>query len=545
MRLQRSDLELVQLGNRWGSEDVVLITYGDTIRKDGEPGLQTLKRFLGNHMGDAVNGVHILPFSPYSSDDGFSVIDYYSINEKLGDWKDVQRLSEDYKVMADLVINHCSVESEWFQQFLKGEEPGKDYFITADPNVDWINVVRPRATPLLTRVETVDGEKHVWCTFSPDQVDLNFACPEVLIECLRIIRYYLDQGVNWFRLDAVGFLWKEEGTSCMHLPQTHEIIRVIRLFIEHASPDAVVVTETNVPNHENISYFGNGNEAHLIYNFSLPPLLLNTLLTGSSMHLRKWLTTMPPAQYGRAFLNFIASHDGIGLRPTEGILSDDERDSLMDTMKKYGGEISMRRMPDGKEKPYEINISLFDALQGTITGKPDDLQIQRFICAHTIVLALEGIPAIYIHSFLATENDHELRKETGRVRSINRHKWDEDEIVKKLSDAKSSHAQVLNGLRERIQVRQKQPAFHPNATQYTLQLDDGLFGVWRQNGKRDQSIFALNNISSVAKEINLQELNLIDSEDWMDLLTNQVIEDCRGVVVLQPYQSMWITNRRF
>ncbi len=543
MRLPLPNQTLVQPENRWNEQDVMLITYGDSIHKENETGLRTLRRFLRDHLSGAISGVHILPFSPFSSDDGFSVIDYYQVREDLGDWQDIQKLAQDYTVMGDLVINHCSAESEWFQQFLKDEEPGKDFFISADPDVNRSQVVRPRSSPLLTTVETVNGTKHVWCTFSPDQVDLNFSSPKVLLECLRIIRYYLDQGITWFRLDAVGFLWKEDGTNCMHLPQTHEIIRLLRLFIEHANPNAVVITETNVPNHENISYFGNGNEAHLIYNFSLPPLLLNTLLTGSSQHLKTWLSTMPPAQFGRAFLNFIASHDGIGLRPTEGLLSDDERENLMTTIRRYGGSISMRAMPNGEEKPYELNISLFDALQGTISGVPDNHHVARFICAHTIVLSLEGIPAFYIHSFLATTNDTERVQHTGQARSINRHQWIESDLHQQLADPASTHAQVLTQLRQRIQVRQRQEAFHPNSTQYTLQLEDGLFGVWRQNIRRNQSIFAINNISNTEKTISLADLNMIDSEEWYDLLTNQVIHDCRGDLTLHPYQSVWITNR--
>ena len=543
MRLKRADMQMVTPTSRWDQRDVACITYGDSIAKKDEPGLVTLRRFLQKHLGTALSSVHVLPFSPFSSDDGFSVIDYYALRKDLGTWSDLQRLGQDYKVMGDVVLNHCSSQSDWFQQFLRGEEPGKDFFIPTNPDGDWGKVVRPRASPLLTKVETVAGEKHVWCTFSPDQVDLNFANPQVLLECLRIIRYYLDQGVKWFRLDAVGFLWKEEGTTCIHLPQTHEIIRFLRLLIEHASHEAVVITETNVPNHENISYFGNGNEAHLIYNFSLPPLLLNAMISGSSLHLRNWLMTMPPAQYGRAYLNFIASHDGIGMRPTEGLLSDQERDQLLDTMRTFGGEVSTRKDREGEEKPYEINISLFDAMQGTIAGEPDEFQIPRFLCAHTIVLALEGIPAFYIHSLLATGNDLELFEKTGRARSINRHQWCEDKLEAQMADKDSVHARILTSMRQQILIRQRQPAFHPNATQYTLQLADELFGVWRQNSRRDQSIFAVSNISTKPQQLNLRQLNLIDSEAWYELLSGCEIEDNQGVMTLQPYQSVWITNQ--
>ena len=109
------------------------------------------------------------------------------------------------------------MQSTWFQNFIKGEGEGHDYFITEDPDTDLSSIVRPRSSPLLTPVETSDGVKHVWSTFSPDQVDLNFKNPEVLLECMRIIKTYLDRGVSLFRFDAVGFLW-ESNRYLRHAP---------------------------------------------------------------------------------------------------------------------------------------------------------------------------------------------------------------------------------------------------------------------------------------------------------------------------------------
>ena len=332
------------------------------------------------------------------------------------------------------------------------------------------------------------------------------------------------------------------GTSCIHLTETHELIRVMRLLLEHCNDQTVVVTETNVPNHENLSYFGNGNEAHLIYNFSLPPLLLNALVTGSCGHLKTWMMTMPPAQFGRGFFNFLASHDGIGLRPTEGLLSDTERETLLDTMRSFGGEVSMRKAPDGTDKPYEINISLFDAMKGTVAG-PDAWQVDRFVCAHTVLLALEGIPAIYIHSMLGTENDHDLREKTGHARSINRHSWHEPTITGLLDNPDSHHHMVFNALQDRIAIRCQQAAFHPNATQYTLHFGDAVFAFWRQSLSRDQSIFVLNNISNKEQTIPLSELNLINTETWCDLLTGEEVGSDQQELVLHPYQCAWISNK--
>ncbi|MGD9418089.1 MAG: alpha-amylase family glycosyl hydrolase [Verrucomicrobiota bacterium JB025] len=528
---------------KWNQKDVIMITYGDSIIDEGHTPLKSLYRFMNRELKGVISGVHILPFSPYSSDDGFSVIDYNEVNPDLGTWDDIKMIGADYKLMADLVVNHCSSESKWFKNYLRGEAPGKDYFIEQPPDTDLSEVVRPRSSPLLTKVETVDGEKHVWCTFSADQVDLNYANPEVLFEMVRIIRDYIEKGIRFFRLDAVAFVWKEPGTSCVHLPQTHELIKLLRLVIENLEPAAVVITETNVPNRENLSYFGNDNEAHLIYNFSLPPLLINALLTGSSKYLKSWMMSMPPARRGRGYLNFIASHDGIGVRPAEGLLSESEQEDLLGTLQSFGGHISMRRMPDGVEKPYEVNISLFDAFKGMVGKGPDEWQAERFLCAHTILLALEGIPAIYIHSMLGTENDHEGVARTGRNRSINRRKWKASELDEALQDEGKPHGRVFAEMKRRIKIRTAQAAFHPNATQYTLHFGDEIFGFWRESIKRDQSVFALHNISDKPQQVSLVELNLIGTESWRDLLTDTIFDNIGQAVTLEPYQCMWISNR--
>ena len=531
--------------NHWDQSDIALITYANSITRDGEVPLRTLHGFLDTHLKNTVSILHILPFFPYSSDDGFSVMDYLAVNPTMGEWADISALAEDYRLMADLVINHASARSRWFANFKKCVDPGRDYFYTAPEDADTSLVVRPRSSPLLNPVETEEGVKWVWCTFSPDQVDVNFANPQLLAEFVNIICHYMEWGVEVFRLDAVAFLWKALGTPCVHLDQTHEIIKLLRLLIEHKNPRAVVLTETNVPNRENLTYLGNANEAHVIYNFSLPPLLVNALITGSCRHLKTWMMSMPPAQNGTAYLNFIASHDGIGLRPAEGLLQEKEIETLLDTMQSFGGQVSFRRGPEGFEKPYEINISLFDAMKGTATGGPDQYQVERFICAHAIMLALEGIPALYVHSMLGTENDEARFENTGRKRSINRHIWDMDALEVVLADTGSHHARVLSRLKDLIAVRRRQPAFHPNVTQFTMHLGDEIFAFWRQSLKRDQSIFCINNLTPRPKPLALNEINLIGTDSWCDLITGKVFEDLSSNYTLEPYQTLWISNCRY
>lgn len=529
--------------NNWDESDILLITYADTVQREGEKPLQTLYRFLKDCLAETVSAVHILPFFPYSSDDGFSVMDYLAVNESHGSWSDVEKIAGDFKLMADLVINHMSARSRWFENFRKRVDPGKDYFFEGNPKDDLSAVIRPRTSPLLVPVQTEDGERYVWCTFSEDQVDLNFANPRVLIEFAGIIKQYLDHGVLMFRLDAVAFLWKEPGTPCIHLQQTHELIKILRLLIQHHTPNAVVITETNVPNRENLTYFGNANEAHVIYNFSLPPLLINTLVTGSCRHLKTWLMSMPPAQMGTTYLNFIASHDGIGMRPTDGLLEEDEKQRLINTMESFGGRVSHRRTADGRDEPYEINIALWDALKGTAEGGADHCQLQRFLCAHAIMLALEGIPAFYIHSLLGTENDYARVENTGRLRSINRGQWQLDKLEEELENPLCHHSKVYHELKRLIGIRRGQAAFHPNATQFTLHLGLQIFGFWRQSMRRDQSVFCIHNISNEVQQVALSDINLIGTDSWVDLISGMAIDDLSGSITLKPYQSVWLSNQ--
>lgn len=542
MSLQACHTKPVAHENTWNEKDVWLITYGDNIIREGERPLATLNTFVNEELSDAINGMHILPFFPYSSDDGFSVIDYTQVNDGLGDWDDIITIGRSFHLMADLVINHCSSRSGWFDNFKQRKDPGKDYFFEASPDDDISQVVRPRTSPLLREVDTLDGTRYVWCTFSHDQVDLNFSNPKVLCEFIRIIKLYLDRGVRIFRLDAVAFVWKVLGTPCVHLAQTHELVRLIRTLVEHHSSDAILITETNVPNPENLSYFGNANEAHAVYNFSLPPLLLQALTAGTSKHLKAWQMTMPPAQTGTFFFNFIASHDGIGLRPAEGLLSDQEIEELVNAMQLFGARISWRSAEGGRVKPYEINVTLFDALQGTTKG-PDRWQIERFLCAHAIMFSLEGVPGIYIHSMLATNNYYEGVELSNQNRTINRYKWQYDDIKAALGNEHSHHARVFNGMKNLLKIRRKQAAFHPNAVQYTLHLGDEVFGFWRQSQHRDQSIFCLHNVTDQEIRIPVSAINLITLDTWTDLISGTDYSDIRQEVTLKPYQFVWLSNK--
>ena len=526
----------------WSQRDVALITYGDSIVDGGSKPLKVLRDFCEKWLGNCVTWVHILPFFPWTSDDGFSVLDYSSVNQALGDWNDINDIATDYRLMADLVLNHCSSRSAWFDNFKQGIDPGRGYFFAKGPTFDVSRVVRPRTSDLTMPVATWEGEQQVWCTFSHDQVDFDFSNPDVLLEFTRIIRLYLDRGVRIFRLDAVAFTWKRSGTTCINLPEAHDLVRLLRSLIEWVQPDAIIITETNVPNIENLAYFGQRDEAHCIYNFALPPLLIHTLVEADSSRITRWLMSMPPAILGTTYFNFLASHDGIGLRPVEGLLSEGELDSMIDRLQENGALLSWREHADGTRSVYEVNVSLFDAFKHS--GEAVDGTLDRMILAHAILLGLEGVPAIYLHSFVATNNDLTRVENTGHNRAINRHQWALDELTGLLNDAKSQHARCLQAIKQLIDMRQGQPAFHPNATQFTLNCGRSIFGFWRQSPDRAQSVFCLYNVTPTSTTIAAASLNLVGSDSWRDLISGETVdlfsED--PTIELAPYQAVWLTN---
>ncbi len=455
--------------------DSILITYPDQVHEPGKPSLQTLAEFCEAKCRDVVSGIHILPFYPSSSDDGFSVMDYRAVDPALGSWQDVERMGQSFRLMADCVLNHSSVQGQWFQAFLRGDQRYHDYFLTVEGNPDLSQVVRPRTSPLLTEFQSASGSRRVWTTFSADQADLNFHNPQVLLEMLDILLSYALHGAQFIRLDAVAFMWKEPGTTCINLPQTHAIVQLMRAVLDQVAPHVRLITETNVPQADNLSYFGDGtNEAQLVYNFALPPLVLHTLRTGDSSILSSWAARLDLPSDRTTFFNFLASHDGIGLNPVRGILSSRDIDALVAQTLAHGGLISYKQNPDGFLSPYELNINYFDALSDPSGGEPLEIQIARFMAAEAIMLSLRGVPAIYFHSLFGSRNWKEGVDLYKYNRAINREKLDRHELELQLADPASLRSQVFDLHRRLLDRRSASAAFHP----YGLQKDPG-FGQGR------------------------------------------------------------------
>lgn len=521
--------------------DSILITYADQIQLSGQTPLAVLARFCEHYLMDTITGVHILPFYPWTSDDGFSVVDYREVDPRYGNWDSVAELGHHFRLMFDAVINHISVSSAWFQSMLAGSPHYREYFVIPAEGDDLSRVVRPRALPLLTVYKAAEGETKVWTTFSADQVDLNYANPQVLLEIVEVLLFYVAKGAEFIRLDAIAYLWKEPATACINLPQTHRIIQLFRAVLDEIAPHVMLITETNVPHADNISYFGDGaNEAQMVYNFSLPPLVLHAFQTGSAVTLSRWAEGLALPSDKATFFNFLASHDGIGLNPLRGILPESEIDEIVRRVKSHRGLVSYKRDADGAELPYELNINYFDALNDPDADEPLDRQVDRFVTAHAILLAMRGMPAIYFHSLVGSRSWLEGMQMTGHNRTINRRKLQWDELVRVLSNPITRQARVFFRLGHLLKIRRRHPAFHPQGEQKVLPMGAEIFCLLRISPDGTDHVVCLHNISSRA--VSLEKIQLPDQvlPTPRNLISGRFIVN--GSFLIEPYQTLWLAS---
>ncbi len=529
---QRIDSQVYHLSEK----DVILISYGDQVHRDHEPSLETLGEFMDKHLQGVINSIHILPFYPSSSDSGFSVVNYSAVDPRMGSWREIDRISSKYRLMVDGVINHASQFSDWFKAYLDGDKYFKDFFIDLDPSTDLSKVVRPRATPLLSEFTDNDGKIHnIWTTFSKDQVDLNYQNHRVLRNVLDALFYYIEKGATLIRLDAIAFIWKEIGTECVHLPQTHELIQLMREVLHEVAPEVIIITETNVPHHENVSYFGSGDdEAQMVYNFALPPLLIHSILHGDTKTLTRWAQSLSLPSNKVCFFNFTASHDGVGLRPVKGILSDDEIDYLVSHVQDHGGLVSFRAEEDGSQSPYELNCSYIDTLSHP--DEEDILRIKRMLLSQGTALAMPGVPGIYFHSLVGSRNYHDGVKHTGINRAINRETFNVDWLEKELSQQGNLPKTMFDSYKRLISIRTNEKAFNPFGNFVFYDLDPRLFVMEQGCSENIERVLAVHNFSNEEVTFTIpDEITL----PLNDLLSSYEV-DASKIVLLEPYQMMWL-----
>ncbi|EIL9505696.1 sugar phosphorylase [Listeria innocua] len=522
--------------DKWDEKDIVLITYGDQFKEESKKTLPTFKKMYDRYLKSTFEVVHFLPFYSYSSDDGFSVIDYKAVNPELGDWEDIKEMEKSARLMFDFVCNHMSAKSEWFKRYLAGDKEFQNFFVEMDPDTDLSSVTRPRATPVLTPFQFASGkEGYIWTTFSEDQIDLNFACPEVLYKMIDVLMFYLEEGAEYVRLDAVGFMWKVPGTSSIHLDETHEIVKLFRDLVDMAAPGTIIITETNVPHVDNISYFGNGEkEAHMVYQFPLPPLVLHAIHHGNAEFLSNWAKGLELPEGKRTFFNFLASHDGIGLNPVRGIIPEADILALVDDLEKEGALVSYKQNPDGTKSPYEINVTYMDALSKQ--ADTDDLRLARFLVAHAVLMSIPGVPAVYVQSILGSRNDYSGVETTGHNRSINRKKYDLAEITAELNQADSLRKETYDALTKLISTRKAESLFHPEIAMEVLESTAELFVVKRSSGA--ESIILIHNLSE--KEVHYS----LDSGVYTNLYTGSAVTGSDSIK-LRGYEFCWLKTKNY
>lgn len=533
--------------------DALLITYGDMVQEKGQAPLRTLAEFCEAHLREVISGIHLLPHFPYTSDDGFSITNYLAVNPALGTWNDVARLGQSFDLMFDAVFNHMSAQSEWCRKFLADVPAYRDFFVTVEGNPDLSRVVRPRTLPLLTGFQSASGLRQVWTTFSTDQADLNFKNPEVLLATLRALLFYVEKGARFIRLDAIAYLWKSIGTPCIHLPQTHRVIQLWRAVLDEVAPQVLLITETNVPHTDNISYFGDGtNEAQLVYNFALPPLVLHALLRRDATHLTRWAQSLSLPSDRVTFFNFLASHDGIGLNPARGLLPEAEIDYLVDRCQSHGGFINYKHNADASKSPYELNIVYFDAVNDPTAGEPLETQVSRFMVSQCILLALRGLPGIYFHSLFGSRNDHEAAFASGIHRRINRQKFLRAQLEGELARKRARRVCILGRYRAFLRARRRHHAFHPNGGQQVLSCDPRAFVVLRISPDRSERVLCLHNLTGETVNLSLSALGLAGRELaghslWTNLLNGRVHpmnSHAKLLVTLRPYEVNWLKATR-
>lgn len=511
-------------------KDIMLITYGDNVQQEGKSHLQTLKNFVDTYCLPEINTTHILPCFPYTSDDGFSVTDYYEIDPNLGTWEDIKSLSETTNLMFDAVVNHMSKSSKWFQSYLAEEAKFKNYFIEVNPTIDLSKVIRPRALPLLTPFKNKNGiEKHIWTTFSEDQVDLNFAAPEVFLAVLDVLLFYTSKGAKFIRLDAIAFLWKEIGTNCLHLTQTHTIIKLYKEVIKILTDNLYIITETNVPHKENISYFGNGeDEADLVYNFSLAPLLVYSIMKGDVNVLTNWAQTLKFPSNKVCFFNFTASHDGIGMRPLQNIISDEEIGQLAQLTEKHGGQVGYKNNEDGTQSPYELNCNYMDLLSNP--NEDNDIRLAKMMLTQSLMLAFPGVPGIYFHSLIGSRNYYKGVEESGIKRRINREKLEYTKLVTELNTTNSLRNKIFNSYKKLLAIRSQEQTFNPfGKAEYFKFENDKVFVIKRSF--KNETVYGIYNFSNQSVKIDSLEPVVLD------LLVTKVVKEIFWNI--DPYQFLW------
>ena len=458
------------------NNQVQLIAYVDRFSGGGFRELQSLLN--DGPFAGLFGGVHLLPFFwPIDgADAGFDPIDQTQVDPRLGSWDDVRALAERTDLMADLIVNHISIQSPQFTDFRKrGNASSYAFmFLTYErvfpdgaAEAELLQIYRPRAGLPFTKMRLDDGtERLLWSTFTSEQVDIDVRSPQGRRYLDEILNRFQEAGIRSIRLDAAGYAIKKRGTSCFMIPETFEFIGELTRQAHERGIEVLVEIHSHYREQIQIA-----KQVDWVYDFALPPLVLHALYTGDTRRLKEWLRISP-----RNAITVLDTHDGIGVIDVgtdrkspdgpSGLLRPKEIDGLVETIhQRSNGE---SRQATGAAASnldlYQVNCTFYDAL-----GRRDD----DYLIARAIHFFTPGIPQVYYVGLLAGTNDLDLLRRTGVGRDINRHYYTRAELCERLEDP------VVRALLDLIRFRNSHPAF---ASDFHLHNSDNssLVMEWRK-----------------------------------------------------------------
>jgi glycosidase len=568
---------------KFSHKDIILNSYPDSIISESTSPLAALRKFGEEFLSNTINGIHILPFYPWDTDRGFSVLDYYEVDPRNGSWQDIRAIASTFdSLMIDVVINHASIDNSIVQQALLKQDY-HNYVLTFDdqnkPSHDeLVKITRARPSPVLTRYALVKdsfdndkatlvhpeekGQGWVWTTFSrsntPDgnidtrQVDFNFKNSKVFIEFLKIILEYISHGARWIRLDAIGYLWKEIGTNCLHRPQTHVITQLyseILALLESFS--IVLIAEVNEPQEKALQYLGltEEPESDMIYLFTHFPLAVHAILSGTAKYYMNWLPSLIPA-IGKLFVTVLGTHDGMGQKPIGDWLPSSEKEFLQTTLvNKHGALPNFAHLSGGQKIIYELCSTPWSFINPKNSKHDRKIAIRRYSAVFTLGLMIKGVPSIYINGLLGIPNSEETLDEN---RTVNRQRLNESELLNILRDEANINSQILTELLRITEIRQNEPSFDLAGRFKPVTIHDSIVSIILSSNDQKDNLLAMVNVSNEIVNLKLDLKNLGGNKQrpeihLVDILANEIIRETSNIseisVMLEPYQARWIKSQ--
>jgi sucrose phosphorylase len=437
---------------------VQLITYVDRLGGGGLRELQALLTAPGAPLQGVFGGVHLLPFFHRidGADAGFDPIDHTRVDERLGDWSDIQRLSGQLDVMADVIVNHMSSESPQFRDYLAHGDASAHagLFLTFDAVFpqgataqDLLALYRPRPGLPFTMALLANGQKKIlWTTFTSSQIDIDVLHPQGRAYLQGILQTLADSGIRMVRLDAVGYALKQAGASSFMMPATFDFIAGFAAQARALGIEVLVEIHSHYQRQIEIA-----SRVDWVYDFALPPLVLHAFTFHTAAPLKRWIGLRP-----HNALTVLDTHDGIGIidigadatdregRP--GLVPPAELDALVERI--HANSRGQSRQATGAAASnldlYQVNCTFYDALARDDTA---------YLLARAIQFFLPGVPQVYYVGLLAGENDMDLLARSGVGRDINRHHYSPGEIEARLQQP------VVARLLALIRLRNEHPAF--------------------------------------------------------------------------------------